>query len=77
MNIVPVINILVHQVTSESHDPVSPPTFLSVWSWGKMLTHTQMFVLVYASFWGPNVPTRIVKPDIFDILETSLLRVRG
>ncbi len=30
MNIVPVINILVHQVTSESHDPSSPPTFLSV-----------------------------------------------
>ncbi len=26
-----------------------------------------MCVLVYATLWGPNVPTRIVKPDIFYI----------
>ncbi len=24
-------------------------------------------VLVYTTLWGPNVPTRIVKPDIFNI----------
>ncbi len=39
MNIVPERNILVHQVTSESHDPSSPPTFLSVWSWGTFSVH--------------------------------------
>ncbi len=26
--------------------------------------------LVYATFWGSNVPTRIVKLDIFDIVGT-------
>ncbi len=26
-----------------------------------------IYVLVYATLWGTNVPTRIVKPDIFDI----------
>ncbi len=25
-------------------------------------------VLVYATLWGPNVPTRIVKPEILGIL---------
>ncbi len=50
MNIVPVRNILVHQVTSESHDPSSPPTFLSVWSWGKMLTHTHTNVCTCLCF---------------------------
>ncbi len=25
-------------------------------------------VLVYATLWGPNVPTGIVKPEMFDIV---------
>ncbi len=29
-------------------------------------------VLVYATLLGPNVPTRIVKPEIFDIVGTGL-----
>ncbi len=29
-------------------------------------------VLLYATLWGPNVPTRIVKPEIFDIVGTGL-----
>ncbi len=28
--------------------------------------------LVYATLRGPNVPTSIVKPDIFDIVGTNL-----
>ncbi len=27
--------------------------------------------LVYATLWGPNVPKRIVKPGIFDIVGTD------
>ncbi len=41
MNIVPGRNILVHQVTSESHDPSSPPTFLSVFLKVKHLLATK------------------------------------
>ncbi len=29
-------------------------------------------VLVYVKLRGPNVPTRIVKPEIFDIVGTGL-----
>ncbi len=29
-------------------------------------------VLVYATLTGPNVPTRMAKPDIFDIVGTGL-----
>ncbi len=31
-----------------------------------------LFVLVYATFWGSNVSTRIVKTDVFDIVGTGL-----
>ncbi len=34
-------------------------------------------VLVYATLRGPNVPTRIVKPEFFDIVGTSLWSPRG
>ncbi len=33
-------------------------------------------VLVYATLWGPNVPTKIVKPDIFYIVGTGREKIR-
>ncbi len=34
-------------------------------------------VFVYATLWGPNVSTRIVKPEMFDIMESSMRSPRG
>ncbi len=34
-------------------------------------------VLVYATLWGPNVPTRIEKPENLDIVGTGLQSPRG
>ncbi len=45
MNVVPGRNILV-QVPSESHDPVSPPTFISVLSWGNICLHITIIIII-------------------------------
>ncbi len=33
--------------------------------------------VLYATLWGPNVPTRIVKPEMFDIVRNGLRSPRG
>ncbi len=39
--------------------------------------NSQKQTCLFATLWRPNVLTRIVKPDIFDIVGTGLLSPRG
>ncbi len=41
------------------------------------MTFKCVCVLVYATLWEPNVPTRIIKPEMFDIVGTGLRSPQG
>ncbi len=72
-----------HTLIDMKPDPLIavPPGEIDIIAPCKLIdrTHnvTEKVTQVSARLWGPNVPTRIVKPEILDIVGTGLQSPRG